>query len=159
MVSSADSARRLVTILVAEDDADDRLMTAEAFRECRLDNPIQFVADGEALMDYLHHRGPYADPDAHPLPGVILLDLNMPRMDGREALREIKSNARFSDIPVVILTTSKAEEDVAMCYRNRANSFITKPVTYAALIDVVRTLGKYWLQIVDLPARGAGTQA
>lgn len=142
----------MITILMAEDDADDQLMTREAFQECRLGNPLQFVTDGEELMDYLNRRGQYADEVLYPMPGLILLDLNMPRKDGREALREIKSDPALRDIPVVVLTTSKAEEDVATSYCDGANSFITKPVSFAALIEVVRTLGKYWLQIVDLPA-------
>jgi CheY-like chemotaxis protein len=144
----------LITILMAEDDADDRLMTREAFQECRLGNPLQFVADGEELMDYLKRRGPYADAVRFPMPGLILLDLNMPRKDGREALREIKADPELREIPVVVLTTSKAEEDVANSYSDGANSFITKPVSFAALIEVVQTLGKYWLQIVDLPPAG-----
>ncbi len=139
---------------MAEDDADDRLMTREAFQECRLGNPLQFVADGEELMDYLKRRGPYADAARFPMPGLILLDLNMPRKDGREALREIKADPALREIPVVVLTTSKAEEDVANSYSDGANSFITKPVSFAALIEVVQTLGKYWLQIVDLPPVG-----
>lgn len=139
---------------MAEDDADDRLMTREAFQECRLGNPLQFVADGEELMDYLNRRGPFADTVRYPMPGLILLDLNMPRKDGREALREIKADPALREIPVVVLTTSKAEEDVANSYSDGANSFITKPVSFAALIEVVQTLGKYWLQIVDLPPPG-----
>lgn len=144
----------LITILMAEDDADDRLMTREAFQECRLGNPLQFVVDGEELMDYLKRRGQFADAARYPMPGLILLDLNMPRKDGREALREIKADPALRDIPVVVLTTSKAEEDVANSYSDGANSFITKPVSFAALIEVVQTLGKYWLQIVDLPPAG-----
>ena len=144
----------MITILMAEDDADDRMMTREAFTECRLGNPLQFVADGEELMDYLHRRGQFADEVRYPMPGLILLDLNMPRKDGREALREIKADPGLRDIPVVVLTTSKAEEDVANSYSAGANSFITKPVSFAALIEVVQTLGKYWLQIVDLPPAG-----
>ncbi|HUH03456.1 MAG TPA: response regulator, partial [Kofleriaceae bacterium] len=111
------------------------------------------------LMDYLHRRGRYADPAESPRPGLILLDLNMPRKDGREALREIKADPTLSDIPVVILTTSKAEEDIARSYRDGANSFITKPVSFAALIEVVQTLGKYWLQIVDLPPGDQASKA
>ena len=148
--------RSPITILMAEDDPDDRLMTREAFAECRLDNPLQFAEDGEQLMDYLHRRGPYADDARYPMPGLILLDLNMPRKDGREALREIKADPTLRTIPVVVLTTSRADEDVAACYRDGANSFITKPVSFAALIDVVQALGKYWLQIVDLPADADG---
>jgi CheY-like chemotaxis protein len=148
--------RSPITILMAEDDPDDRLMTREAFAECRLDNPLQFAEDGEQLMDYLHRRGPYADATRYPMPGLILLDLNMPRKDGREALREIKADPVLRTIPVVVLTTSRADEDVAASYRDGANSFITKPVSFAALIDVVQALGKYWLQIVDLPADADG---
>jgi CheY-like chemotaxis protein len=148
--------RSPITILMAEDDPDDRLMTREAFAECRLDNPLQFVEDGEQLMDYLHRRGPYADTARYPMPGLVLLDLNMPRKDGREALREIKADPGLCTIPVVVLTTSRADEDVAASYRDGANSFITKPVSFSALIDVVQALGKYWLQIVDLPADADG---
>ncbi|GAB2497797.1 response regulator [Arenimonas alkanexedens] len=144
----------MITILMAEDDADDRLMTLEAFRECRLGNPLQFVEDGQELMDYLRRRGKYADELRYPMPGLVLLDLNMPRMDGREALREIKADPALREIPVVVLTTSKASEDVANSYGDGANSFITKPVSFSALIEVVQTLGKYWLQIVDLPPLG-----
>lgn len=144
----------MITILMAEDDADDRMLTREAFNECRLANPLQFVVDGEELMDYLHRRGQYADAARYPMPGLILLDLNMPRKDGREALREIKADPALREIPVVVMTTSKAIEDVSNSYCDGANSFITKPVSFAALIEVVHTLGKYWLQIVDLPPRG-----
>lgn len=144
--------RQPVTILMADDDQDDREMTADAFRECRLFNPLRFVVDGEELMDYLKRRGRFNDDVAFPMPGLILLDLNMPRKDGREALREIKVDPALSDIPVVVLTTSKAEEDIALSYRDGANSFISKPVSFNSLIDVVQTLGKYWLQIVELPA-------
>ena len=129
-------------------------MTREAFTECRIHNPLHFVHDGEELMNYLKRRPPYEDEARYPMPGLILLDLNMPRKDGREALREIKADPELREIPVVVLTTSKAEEDVANSYSDGANSFITKPVSFAALIEVVQTLGKYWLQIVDLPPAG-----
>lgn len=152
-------ARPAITILIADDDPDDRLMTRDAFRECRLHNPLQFVSDGEELMDYLQRRGKFADEVAYPMPGLVLLDLNMPRKDGREALREIKEDAALCAIPVVVLTTSKAEEDVARSYRDGVNSFITKPVSFAALLEVVQTLGKYWLQIVDLPEGSEGAAA
>lgn len=143
-----------IAILMADDDADDRLMAEDAFRDCRLSNPLLFVEDGEQLMDYLYRRGEYADDERYPLPGLILLDLNMPRKDGREALREIKADSMLRGIPVVILTTSKAEEDVVRAYRDGGNSFITKPVSFEGLIEVFRTLGKYWLHIVDLPHEG-----
>lgn len=150
------SPRQPITILMADDDPDDRLMTQEAFAECRLGNPLHFVTDGEQLMDYLHRRGQYDDDDAYPMPGLVLLDLNMPRKDGREALHEIKADPRLRAIPVVILTTSKAEEDVLRSYKDGVNSFISKPVTFVALLDVVQTLGKYWLQVVDLPTDAEG---
>lgn len=148
--------RQPITILMADDDPDDRLMTQEAFTECRVGNPLRFVSNGEELLDYLHRRGEYADEAAYPMPGLVLLDLNMPRKDGREVLREIKGDPRLCGIPVVILTTSKAEEDVLRSYQDGVNSFITKPVTFAALLEVVQTLGRYWLQVVDLPPEPGG---
>ena len=147
---------RPITILIADDDADDRLMASEALEESRLANDLRFVEDGEELMDYLHRRGRYADPAASPRPGLILLDLNMPRKDGREALREIKGDPALRSIPVVVLTTSKAEEDIYRTYDLGVNSFITKPVQFESLVEVMKTLGKYWFEIVELPdARGA----
>lgn len=140
-----------IHILIADDDQDDCLMTREAFQECRVSNPLHFVHDGEALLDYLQRRPPYNDDELYPLPGLILLDLNMPRMDGREALQAIKSDAQLRGIPVVILTTSSAEEDILCSYDMGGNSFITKPVTYTGLLEVVKTLGRYWLEIVELP--------
>jgi len=148
--------RQPISILMADDDPDDRLMTQEAFTECRLSNPLHFVDDGEELLDYLNRRGRFADESTYPMPGLVLLDLNMPRKDGREALREIKGDPRLRGIPVVILTTSKAEEDVLRSYHDGVNSFITKPVTFTALLEVVRTLGSYWLQVVDLPQGSEG---
>jgi CheY-like chemotaxis protein len=142
----------LITILMAEDDADDRLMTRDAFSECRVRNELRFVEDGQQLMDYLLRRGEYADAERYPLPGVILLDLNMPRKDGRQALAEIKAHPLLKSIPVVVLTTSKAEEDILRTYDLGANSFITKPVTFQALVEVVGALKRYWVEIVDLPA-------
>src|SRR5437867_11304049 len=140
-----------ITILMAEDDPDDRTMTADAFAESRLVNDLRFVADGEELLDYLNRRGKYPEPDSSPRPGVILLDLNMPRKDGREALQEIRSDPRFRSIRIVVLTTSKAEEDVLTSYDLSAASYITKPVTFEGLVDVVKKLGQYWLEIVELP--------
>ena len=140
-----------ITILMAEDDADDRLMTKEAFEESRLNNDLRFVCDGVELMDYLYRRGQYSDPANSPRPGLILLDLNMPKKDGREALRDIKSDPQLKNIRVVVLTTSKAEEDIFRTYDLGAASYITKPVTFAGLADIVKTMGKYWLEIVELP--------
>ena len=143
-----------ITILMADDDPDDRQLTREAFEEAKLANDLRFVEDGEELLDYLHRRGKYADPAASPRPGIILLDLNMPRKDGREALQELKADPRFRAIRVIILTTSKAEEDILRTYNLSAASYITKPVTFESLVDVVKTLGKYWLEIVELPENG-----
>jgi two-component system, response regulator len=143
-----------ITILMADDDPDDRQLTKEAFEESHLANDLRFVEDGEELLDYLYRRGKYAAPGAAPRPGLILLDLNMPRKDGREALQELKADSRFRGIRVVIMTTSKAEEDVVRSYDLSAASYITKPVTFDGLIDVVKTLGKYWLEIVELPDNG-----
>ncbi len=140
-----------ITILMADDDPDDRELTKEAFAEARLANEVRFVNDGVELMDYLHRRGGYADPTPAPRPGLILLDLNMPRKDGRECLAEIKADPKLSSIRVIVLTTSKAEEDIVRSYELSASSYITKPVTFDALVEVVRTLGKYWLEIVELP--------
>jgi two-component system response regulator len=140
-----------ITILMADDDADDRLMTKEAFDESRLANDLRFVEDGVELLDYLHRRGKYSDPASAPRPGLILLDLNMPKMDGREALKAIKSDPKLKSIRVVVLTTSKAEEDIYRTYDLSAASYITKPVTFAGMAEVIRTLGKYWLEIVELP--------
>ena len=148
--------RRPITILMADDDADDRQMTKEAFEESHLNNDLRFVEDGVELLDYLKRRGKYINPFSAPRPGLILLDLNMPKKDGREALREIKADPRLKSIRVVVLTTSKAEEDIFRTYDLSAASYITKPVTFAALIEVVRTLGKYWLEIVELPGDNQG---
>lgn len=140
-----------VTILIADDDPDDRMLMKDAFAESMLLNPIHFVEDGEELMDYLKRRGKFSDRNQYPLPGLILLDLNMPKKDGREALQEIKSDPELRRIPVIVLTTSKAEEDVLRSYDLGVNCFISKPVTFAGLVEVTRTLGKYWLEIVELP--------
>jgi two-component system, response regulator len=140
-----------ITILLAEDDADDRLMVEDALREDHLNNELRFVEDGEELMDYLLRRGKYSDPATAPRPGLILLDLNMPRKDGREALREIKANPALRQIPVVVLTTSKAEEDVFRTYDLGVNSFISKPVSFDGLVAVMKALGRYWFEFVELP--------
>lgn len=140
-----------VTILMADDDEDDCMLAREALAESRLANELHIVNDGEELMDYLHHRGLYANKSRAPRPGLILLDLNMPKKDGREALREIKADPHLRKIPIVILTTSKAEEDIYSSYDLGANSFIIKPVTFATLVEIMKTIGKYWFEIVELP--------
>ena len=140
-----------ITLLLADDDPDDRLLARQALEKSRLANDLRCVEDGEELLDYLRRRGKYADPKESPRPGLVLLDLNMPRKDGREALREIKSDPKLRDIPVVVLTTSKAEEDIARSYNLGVNSYITKPVKFSALVEVMKALGKYWFEIVELP--------
>lgn len=139
-----------VPILVADDDEDDRLITRQAFEEGKLMNPIHFVKDGQELMDYLNLENGY-DAENAPCPGLILLDLNMPKMDGRECLKAIKENPKFKHIPVVVLTTSKSELDVAKMYNLGVNSFIIKPVTFREMVNIVLALNNYWFQIVQLP--------
>jgi CheY-like chemotaxis protein len=141
-----------VTILLADDDEEDRELTRDALQDARLANEMRFVVDGQDLMDYLKHEGAYADPSVDaPRPGIILLDLNMPKKDGREALAEIKADPSLRRIPVVVLTTSKDEEDVFRTYDLGVSSFITKPVTFAGLVDVMRTWTRYWFELVELP--------
>ena len=141
-----------ISILIADDDADDRMMIEDALKESRLINELRFVQDGEELMNYLHGRGEYSESAKRPKPGLILLDLNMPKKDGREALAEIKGDPSLKTIPVVVFTTSKAEEDVYRTYNLGVNSFITKPVTFGALVTLTKELCKYWFEIVELPS-------
>lgn len=141
---------KAIVILMADDDPEDVMLARDALAESRLANTLNVVSDGEELLDYLYHRGKYNDSNA-PRPGLILLDLNMPRLDGREALSRIKGDAALRRIPVVVLTTSKAEEDVFRSYDLGANSYITKPVTFDSLVNVVRSLAEYWFGIVLLP--------
>jgi CheY-like chemotaxis protein len=140
-----------ITILIAEDDEEDRMFVQDAWAENRLNNDLRFVTDGEELMDYLLHRGEYEDPNDSPRPGLILLDLNMPRKDGREALEEIKAHPSLRSIPIVVLTSSKAEEDILRSYDLGISSYLVKPVTFEKLIDLVQGMGRYWLEIVELP--------
>ncbi len=140
-----------ITILMADDDADDRQLTREALEDARLINDIRFVENGEELLDYLHRRGKYAAPAEAPRPGLILLDLNMPRKDGRVVLKELKQDPDLRTIPVVVLTTSKSDEDIYRSYDLGVNSYIVKPVTFEALVDILQTLEKYWFEIVELP--------
>jgi CheY-like chemotaxis protein len=151
-MSRSEHTGQPVTILLADDDEEDRELTRDALQDARLANEMKFVVDGQDLMDYLKRAGPYADPSVDaPRPGIILLDLNMPKKDGREALAEIKADESLRRIPVIVLTTSKDEEDVLRTYELGVNSFITKPVTFAGLVEVMRTWTRYWLEIVELP--------
>jgi CheY-like chemotaxis protein len=143
--------RNHVVILLADDDEEDRMLACDALSESRLSNAVYCVTDGEDLMDYLRRQGKYAPPAEAPRPGLILLDLNMPKKDGREALREIKADPALRQIPVVVMTTSKADEDIFQSYDSGASSFITKAVTFEGLIKVMKTIGQYWFEIVELP--------
>lgn len=140
-----------ITILMADDDEDDRLLALDALKEGRVLNNLHFVEDGVELLEYLRHEGKYNDPTTSPRPSLILLDLNMPRMDGREALQHIKSDPKLRSIPVVILTTSKEEEDMLRGYDLGAASYITKPVNFEGLVELMKAIGRYWIEFVDLP--------
>jgi CheY-like chemotaxis protein len=150
-MSDKSRAGNMITILIADDDPDDRELTRDALQECRLANDVHFVEDGEELMDYLNRRGQHKDRVNEPLPGLILLDLNMPRKDGREALKEIKAQPELRRIPIVVLTTSKADEDILRTYDLGVNSYVTKPVTFDSLVDTIKVIGRYWFEIVELP--------
>jgi CheY-like chemotaxis protein len=141
----------VIIILLADDDAEDREMTRKALEKNRLANEIYEVEDGEELMEFLQHRGRFAPPKLSPAPGLILLDLNMPRKDGREALAEIKADPILRRIPVVVMTTSQAEQDITRTYDLGCSSFIAKPVTFSGLVEAMRVLGQYWFEIVALP--------
>jgi len=142
---------RPLLILMAEDDADDRLLAREALFECPRTAELRFVEDGEELLDYLGHSGKYSFPEDAPRPDLILLDLNMPRLDGREALRRIKSTEEFRRIPIVVMTTSNSPEDINLSYDAGANSFITKPLSFSELVELMKLVGNYWLESVALP--------
>jgi CheY-like chemotaxis protein len=141
-----------ITILICDDDEDDRMLTAQALEDAHVSNDVRFVTDGEQLLDYLFQRGTYAEQTGTaPRPGLILLDLNMPNMDGREALKLIKGEESLRDIPIVVLSTSGLEQDIVKSYQLGVNSFITKPVTFSGLVEAMNVLGRYWLEIVELP--------
>jgi CheY-like chemotaxis protein len=137
------------TILMADDDPDDRLLVKEAFEESHLLNPLYTVEDGEELLDYLNQKGKFSETAIRP--SLILLDLNMPRKSGIEALKEIKADPNLRTIPIIVLTTSKAEEDILRSYDLGVNSFIVKPVTFDSLVNIVKQLGSYWFELVQLP--------
>ncbi|MBI3504400.1 MAG: response regulator [Proteobacteria bacterium] len=141
-----------ITILVCDDDEDDRMLTQQALEDAHISNALRFVEDGEELLDYLYQRGKFTgETGLAPRPGLILLDLNMPKMDGREALKIIKGDPTLHDIPVVVLSTSRLDVDIVKSYQLGVNSFITKPVTFSGLVEAMNVLGRYWLEIVELP--------
>ncbi|NLG73195.1 MAG: response regulator [Chloroflexi bacterium] len=142
---------RTISILMAEDDPDDQLLNQEAIEEARLGDEIRFVSDGEELLDYLLQRGKYSKPADAPRPDLIILDLNMPRMDGREALAEIKKNPKLRRIPVVVLTTSRAEEDIVYTYSLGVSGYITKPARFDEMVSAMKAVGRYWFETVQLP--------
>ena len=139
------------TILMAEDDADDCLLVQEALGESGQPHDLRIVRDGQQLLDYLRRRGEYAKEKDAPRPDLILLDLKMPRKDGREALSDLKADPGLRSIPIVVLTTSTARDDIGFCYRMGVNSYVTKPATYRGMVDLLRTLCKYWFELVELP--------
>lgn len=145
----ADSKKPL-RLLICDDDEDDRLLIQAAFKETPFEIVMDFVEDGEALMDYLYRRGDYHHLQDQPLPSLILLDLNMPKKDGREALAEIKSSAELRHLVVVVLTTSRQPEDIQRCYQLGVNSFITKPVKFDMLVEKMLLLARYWFEVVEL---------
>ena len=145
-------------ILVADDDADDRMLIEEAFDESETGNRIEFVKDGEELLEFLRREGDYTSRTEESDPGIILLDLNMPRKDGRVALKEIKEDPRLRQIPVIILTTSKADEDIIRTYQLGVSSFITKPKSFEELLNLVKVLNDYWVETVKLPPRLATSE-
>ena len=147
-------SRRPITILMADDDAEDRMLAQDALAESKLANDLRFVTDGEELIAYLRREGAYASPADSPTPGLVLMDLNMPRMGGLEAIAVMKADPALRHIPIVVLTTSKAEEDIVRSYQLGVSSYISKPVTFAGLVDVMRSFGRYWFEIVELPGQG-----
>jgi CheY-like chemotaxis protein len=151
MMPSTAQPRQPITILMADDDAEDRMLARDALTAGRVLNDFHAVCDGEELMNYLNRRGSYAAPGRAPRPGLILLDLAMPRKSGRAALAEIKADPRLRQIPVVVMTTSSEEEDVCRSYDLGAASYVTKPISFEALVEVMRAMGRYWLEVVELP--------
>ncbi len=140
-------------ILIAEDNEDDYLLARDALKECSLETELQWVKDGEELMDYLLHQGAYKDSEKFPRPDLVLLDLSMPRKNGREALKEIRALPELRRLPVLVLTTSHAENDVLFSYEQGANSFISKPIGFGPFVEVMKSICSYWFgHVVLLPA-------
>jgi len=138
----------VVEVLLVEDNPGDARLTQEALREGKLRNRIHHARDGVEALAFLRREGEFHDA---PQPDIILLDLNMPRKDGREALKEMKADPVLRRIPIVVLTTSKAEEDILRSYDLGVNSYVTKPVTFKSLVELIKVLGQYWFEVVELP--------
>lgn len=149
------SLKKSIVILMADDDADDRLLAKDALTECQTPSEVRFVENGEQLLDYLRGQGNYSSPAPPTRPGLILLDLNMPRKDGREVLQEIKADPDLRTIPVVVLTTSRADTDISRIYELGANSFVTKPASFDALVKMMGDLVHYWFELVEQPPERA----
>jgi len=145
------SSGKIGTVVMADDDHEDCQLVNDALQETGFAHRLLVVRDGEELWDYLRRRGGYAEGRAAPRPDLILLDLNMPRKDGREVLVELKADPRFRTIPVVVLTTSTAEDDIIFCYDMGANSYVTKPATFRQLVAVMKALTSYWFDLAELP--------
>jgi two-component system response regulator len=151
---TVEKAVNLPPVLLVEDDEEDVYIARRAFEEGRIANELQVANSGEEALQLLRRQGPYADPAAAPLPGVVLLDLNLPGMKGHEVLEQIKADPELHSIPVVVLTTSSEEADVRGCYERGANTYIVKPVAFESFLEAVRTLGRYWLAVAELPPPG-----
>ncbi|MCD6385687.1 response regulator [Candidatus Sumerlaeota bacterium] len=147
------NGKKTIIILLAEDDPDDRILIRDALAKCNLVEGLICVEDGDELMDYLKRRGKYQTPKSAPRPDLILLDLNMPKKNGYEVLKEIKSDPELQDIPVVVLTVSSSEEDILQTYKMGASSYITKPVTFDGLINTMKMLVQYWFHTVKIPPK------
>lgn len=147
-MTSAASAGRAIEILLVEDDAGDELITREAFEHNKLKNNLHVAHDGEEGLDFLYKRGEF---DGAPRPDLILLDLNLPKYDGRQLLEKVKSDPELSRIPIVVLTTSSAEEDILRSYELHANAYVTKPVDLDQFINAVRQIDEFFIQVVRLP--------
>jgi CheY-like chemotaxis protein len=144
---------KLPTILLVEDNIDDYDAAIRSFKAAHLDNPVHWSSTGRDALDYLKSEGPYAQCPNHELPGLVLLDLNMPGLDGRAVLEKAKQNPNLKKIPIIILTTSSDERDVEQCYELGASTYIQKPVSFDGLINAIRHLKDYWFGIAILPGR------
>ncbi|WP_082495124.1 response regulator [Cellulomonas sp. Leaf334] len=144
------NSTKIIDVLLVEDDPGDVLMTREAFEDNKLRNRLSVVSDGVSALEFLRKEGEHVDA---PTPDLVLLDLNLPRMDGREVLQALKADANLRSIPVVVLTTSEAEEDVVRSYSLHANAYVTKPVDFDRFIEVVRQIDEFFVEVVRLPGR------